>query len=189
VVGGYAARGTARGGEGIQTPRPSRLITAAGALVAYGGAVADALTRDTSYAQALAPAVGLGVLLLVLALVRWEGALGWALGLCGATYVAAVVIHGEGVDGTAPVIAVLLLLCGELTAWSLSERGIVRVDNGIEVRRAITMAALAIAGLATAGLVVLLSGLQPGGGLIWTFLGVAAAVAVAGGAAGLARRS
>ncbi len=131
----------------------------------------------------------LGALLLVVALVRWEATLGWALGLCGAVYMAAIVIHGEGVDGTAPLIAVLLLLCGELTAWSLAERGILRVDNGIEARRAVTVAALAIAGLVAAGLVIALGSVRPGGGLIWTALGVAAAVAVAGGAAALARRS
>jgi hypothetical protein len=133
--------------------------------------------------------VAIGALFLVAALVRWEGALGWALGLCGATYVAGVVIHGGAVDGTAPLIAVLLLLCGELTAWSLAERGSLRVDNTVEWRRALAVAGLALAGLFVAGLIVALSGVQPGGGLIWTALGAAAAVAAAGGAAALVRRS
>ena len=132
--------------------------------------------------------MALGALCLVAALVRWEGALGWALGLCGATYVAAIVIHGRSVDGTAPLVAVLLLLCGELTAWSLAERGRLRVGDAIHGSRALAVAALATAGLVAAGLVVALGGVQPGGGLVWTALGAAAAVAVVGGAAVLARR-
>ena len=146
------------------------------------------LSRDWSGAVAFAPVVALGALLLVAALVRWEGALGWALGFCGATYVAEVAAQGGGVDGTAPLVAVLLLLCGELTGWSLAERGVLRVSDAVHARRALAVAALAIAGLLAAGLVVALSGLQPGGGLIWTLLGAAAAVAAAGGAAALARR-
>ena len=101
---------------------------------------------------------------------------------------AEVVDHGHGVDGTAPLVAVLLLLCGELTAWSLAERGRLRVSDSVQGNRALAVAALAIAGLLAAGLVVAMSGVQPGGGLIWTFLGVAAAVAAVGGAAALARR-
>jgi hypothetical protein len=132
--------------------------------------------------------VVLGALFVVAALVRWEGALGLGLGLCGATYVAAVVIHGGSVDATAPLIAVLLLLCGELTAWSLAERGRLRVDDAVEWRRALTVAGLATAGLVVAGLVIALSGVQPGGGLILTAVGVAAAVGAAGGASLLARR-
>lgn len=149
----------------------------------------DALSRDWSRAVAFAPAVSLGALFLVLALVRWEGALGWALGLCGATYVAQVAAHGRGVDGTAPLVAVLLLLCGELTAWSLAERGSLRVGEDLHGRRALAVAALSTAGLVASGLVIALGSVQPGGGIIWTVLGAAAAVAVAGGAAALARRS
>ena len=133
--------------------------------------------------------MALGALFLVAALVRWEGALGWALGFCGATYVAAVAIQGRGVDGTAPLVAVLLLLCGELTAWSLAERGRLRVGEAVHGSRALAVAALAIAGLVAAGLVVALGGVQPGGGLFLTAAGAGAAVAAAGGAAVLARRS
>jgi len=102
--------------------------------------------------------------------------------------VAAVAIQDRGVDDTAPLIAVLLLLCGELTAWSLAERGILRAGNPIEARRALTVAALAMTGLVVAGMVVALGGVHAGRGLIWTALGAAAAVAAAGGAAALARR-
>jgi hypothetical protein len=149
----------------------------------------DALSRDWSRAEAFTPAVGIGAFFLVLALVRWEGAVGWALGLCGATYVAQVAAHNRGVDGTAPLIAVLLLLCGELTAWSLAERGRLRVGDAIHGLRALAVLALAIAGLMAAGLVVALGGVRPGGGLILTAVGAVAAVAAAGGASALARRS
>lgn len=137
---------------------------------------------------AFVPGVAVGAFLLVVALVRWDQALGWALGLCGATYVAEVAVRGGGVDSTAPLVAVLLLLSGELTAWSLAERGRLRVDGAVHGTRALTVATLAIVGLLAAGLVVALGGVQLGGGIAWTALGAAAAVAAAGGAAVLARR-
>jgi len=83
---------------------------------------------------------------------------------------------------------VLLVLCGELTAWSLAERGRLRVGDAVQWSRAFAVAALAAAGLVAAGVVIALSGVQPGGGLVLTAVGVAAAVAAAGGAAVLARR-
>jgi len=150
--------------------------------------LADALTRDTSAAGGLAPGAGLGALLLVLALVRWEKALGWALFAGGATYLGAVVAAGRHVDATAPVVALLLLLCGELAAWSLAERVRIGSDEAFGPRRGATLAGLALVGVAAAALVVALSAVRPGHGLVWTALGAAAAVGAAGTAALLAHR-
>jgi hypothetical protein len=77
--------------------------------------VADALARSGSIAVALVPGAALGTLLLVLALVRGWATLGAALLLAGATYVSFVVAREHHrIDATAPLVAVGLLLCGEL---------------------------------------------------------------------------
>ena len=77
-------------------------------------------------------------------------------------------------------MAVLLLLCGELSAWSLDER------LGIE-RRAATGPAERNGGgdararrARVATLIVGLSAVGPSHGLGWTVLGAAAALAAAG---------
>jgi hypothetical protein len=150
--------------------------------------LADALTRDTSIAAGLAPGAGLGTLLLVVALVRSEQALGWALFVGGATYLGAVVAAGSHIDATAPAVALLLLLCGELTAWSLAERVRIRSDEPFRWRRGAALAVLALVGIGAATLVIALSAVRPGHGLVWTALGTAAAVGAAGTGALLARR-
>jgi hypothetical protein len=90
--------------------------------------LADALARAGSTAGYLAPGAALGTLLLVVALVYGRG-LGIALLLGGATYVAFVLsAEHHRVDPTAPLVAMLLLLCGELAAWSLDERWRIEAD-------------------------------------------------------------
>jgi hypothetical protein len=141
-----------------------------------------------SVAAELAPGAALGALLLLAALAFGEAPLGWALGVAAATYVGAVIHAGGGVDATAPLVAVLLLLCGELTAWSLDERWPMRSDEKLAWRRAAALAALAFAGLAAAAFVVAVAAAPAGRGLAWTAAGAAAAVAVAGTGIWLARR-
>jgi hypothetical protein len=144
--------------------------------------------RGSSIAIELVPGAVLGTLLLVTALARGETPLGWALGVGGATYVGAAVYAGRGVDAIAPLVAVLLMLCGELTAWSLDERWRIGSEDGLEWRRAGALAALAFSGLAASTLVVALSAAPPGHGLAWTAAGAAAAVGAAGTGIWLARR-
>ncbi len=164
------------------------MTTAAGAAAAYGGVLADALLRGGSLAPVLAPGAGLGTLLLVLALVWGGGMLGAALAVAGATYVGAIVAAGGKVAATAPLVAVLLLLCGELSAWSLDERWRIRSEEVFAWRRAAAVGALALAGLAAAALVVALAAVPPGRGLAWTAAGAIAAVGAAGSGIWLARR-
>jgi hypothetical protein len=183
-----AARGTARGGERIQAPRPARLTTAALATAAYGGALAVALTRDDSVAAALAPGAAVGTLLLLVAFVRGGAALGLALWLAGASYVAGIVAAGRAVDATAPVVAILLLLCGELAAWSLDERVRIRADLQLAWRRGAAVVALVLAGLVASALLLALSAVPTGHGVFWTALGAAAAIGAAATGVALARR-
>ena len=95
---------------------------------------------------------------------------------------------GEGVDGSAPLVAVLLLLAGELAAWSVDERWRIPAQGQLNWRRGAAVSALALGGLVLAALVVTLSAVQPNHGLGWTVLGAAAAVAAAGTGIWVARR-
>jgi hypothetical protein len=164
------------------------LTAAAAAAVAYGAVLADALTRDGSSAPELAPGAAVGTLLLVVALARHGGTLGAALWVAAATYVGGIVAAGRGVDATAPLVAVLLLLCGELSAWSLDERRLIPADGRLAWRRGAAVGSLVLAGLAASALVVALGAVPSTHGLIWTALGAAAAVGVAGTGIALARR-
>jgi hypothetical protein len=152
----------------------------AGAVAAYGGALADAVTRDSPHATAFAPAAGLGTVLFVVALVRGGRALGWALGIAGAIYVGAIVAAGRRADATAPLVAVLLLLAGELAAWSFDLRLRLLAEDALAWRRAAAVAALALAGLGASALTLSLAAASGGHGLAWTIAGAAAAVGAAG---------
>jgi hypothetical protein len=182
-----AARGPAAGGERIQAPRATRVALAAGAVAAYGGVLADALARAGSIAWLLAPVAGAGTLLLVATLVLGRGTAGPALWLGGAVYVAFVVHAEHRVDATAPLVAVLLLLCGELSAWSLDERWPLRADAQLAWRRGAALGALALSGLAVAALVAALSAVPSSHGLAWTLAGATAAVGAAGTGVWVAR--
>jgi hypothetical protein len=180
VAGRRAARSASRGGELIQAPRPARVALAVGAAAAYGGVLADALTRAPSPIGAFLPGAVAGLLLFVAGLLFDGGGLGLALFLAGGTYVAAVAAAGHGVDASAPLVAVLLLLAGELSAWSIDERWKVPAEEQLAWRRGAAVSALALGGFLLAALVVALSAVQPNQGLGWTVLGAAAAVGAAG---------
>jgi hypothetical protein len=129
---------------------------------------------------AFVPGLAVGAVLLVVALMWGGRGLGAALFFAGATYVAATAAGGAVTDARAPLVAVLLLLCGELTAWSIDERLGIRAERQVAWRRGAAVAVLAFAGLALATLVVALSAVGPNHGLGWTVLGAAAAIGAAG---------
>jgi hypothetical protein len=185
---GRASRRAARGGDGIQAPRPSRVVAAAGAGAAYGAVVADTLVRAGSIRTALAPGAGAGAFLLLLALVFGVRTIGPAIWLAGATYVGFLVANHGSVDERGPFVAALLLLSAELAAWSLDERRRLRSDWQLQCRRAGAIAALTLGGLGIAALVLSLGAAPPSSGLAWTVAGAIAAVGAAGGGIWLARR-
>jgi hypothetical protein len=150
--------------------------------------VADALVRAPSPVAAFVPGAVVGAVVLVIALVFGGRGLGAALFLGGATYVTAVAAAGTGVDGSAPLVAVLLLLCGELSVWSVDERLGIRSTAELAWRRGVGIAVLGLAGLAVAALVVALSAVPTSHGLGWTVLGAAAALGAAGTGIWVARR-
>jgi hypothetical protein len=151
--------------------------------------LADALAHAGSAAPLVVPAAGLGALALIAALVFHGRGLAAALWLGSAAYVAAVVgAEHHRVDATAPLVAVLLLLSGELTAWSVDEWWHIRAEPQLAWRRGAAVAALALAGLAVAAVLVALSALPADHGLAWTIAGAAAAVGAAGTGVWVARR-
>lgn len=158
---------------------------------AYGGVLAYAVTRSSVAAPAVAGVGALGALVLVYLLVRASAdAVPWPLGLLGVAYAIALVVRGgSGVDEGAPLVAVGLLLCGELASWSVGEHLAITAERGVVEARAAALGALAAASLAVAALVVALAAAPAGEGLAWTVLGAAAAVAVVGIAVTLARRA
>jgi hypothetical protein len=147
------------------------------------------LARAGSIAGDLAPAAVLGALLLVVALVGDGRGLGAALWVGGATYVAFVVSEEHHrVDASAPLVAALLLLCGELSAWSLDERWQIRGDTELAWRRGAAVTALALGGLTLGAVIVALSAAPSSRGLPLTVAGAAAAVGAAGTGIWAARR-
>lgn len=165
-------------------------MTATASAVAYGGVIGATLARAGTEKPTigLAGAAGAGVLLLLVALTFDGRALGLALFLAGGTYVGFLVLDHPGIDPAAPLIAVLLLLSGELAAWSLDERWPIDADPRLFRRRAVAVGVLALAGLGLATLTVALTAAPPAHGLHWTILGAIAAVAAAGTALTLVRR-
>jgi hypothetical protein len=147
-----------------------------------------ALARAPSPVAPFVPGAVAGALLLVAALAFGGRGLGAALFLAGGTYIAAVAAAGDRIDASAPFVAALLLLCGELSAWSFDERFEIRTEPQLVWRRGAAIAALELAGLALATLVVALSAVGPNHGLGWTVLGAAAAVGAAGAGIWVARR-
>jgi hypothetical protein len=163
-------------------------VTGAAALASYGGVLVIGLARAGSTAPLLVPPAALGWLALIVALVYRGRGLAVALWLGAGTYVAFVVHVEHHVDPTAPLVAVLLLLSGELSAWSLDERWRIRADPQLAWRRGVGLAVLALAGLAVSALLVALSAVPANHGLLWTVAGAAAAVGAAGTGVLVARR-
>src|SRR5262249_32285690 len=162
-----------------QAPRPARVATAAGAAAAYGGVIGATLARAgahaPTHAAVLAPGAAAGALLLLVALVFDPRALRLSLWLGGAPHVAFPGAYRPRIDAGAPLMAVLLLLCGEFAAWSRDERLRMRRDPRLVQRRALAVGALALGGLAIATLAVALTAAPPAHGLPWTLLGAVAA--------------
>jgi hypothetical protein len=157
-------------------------------VAAYGGAVALVLPRADTHLQVLAPAAGLGVVLLLFALRANGTGLALSLWLGGAMYVTFLVVDHPRIDGAAPLVAVLLILCGELAAWSLDERWEMQIDPSLLWRRGGAIGLLALGGLVLATLAVALDAAPSAHGLVWTFVGAVAAVGAAGTGIVFARR-
>ena len=157
--------------------------------VAYAGVLAYAIAREPAFAAAIAGIGGIGAVILVFVLMGTEELLVWAIACLGGAYALSLVAHGSAIDPRAPLVALGLFACAELASWSLQERYARKTPSAITAARAFAVAGLALSGLAAAGLVLAVSAVPAGNGLAWTVLGAAAAVAILGVAARLAKRS
>ncbi|MBV8066049.1 MAG: hypothetical protein JOY73_11025 [Actinobacteria bacterium] len=150
----------------------------------------DVVAHAPKAAPGTATLGALGAVVLVYLLVRaTPAALAWPPALLGAGYAIAIVVHGRSVDDAAPLVAVGLLLCGELASWSIDARLRIATERVVVRARAVALSSLAFVSLGVAALVVALASAPTGAGLAWTALGAAAVVGVVAVAVGLARRA
>ncbi|HLX19252.1 MAG TPA: hypothetical protein VKR23_03790 [Gaiellaceae bacterium] len=157
---------------------------------AYAAVLTDILAHAPRAAPGTATLGAAGAIVLVFVLVRATPAVvAWPPALLGAAYGIALVVHGSGVDDAAPLVAVGLLLCGELASWSIDTRLRIATERAVVRARGAAVASLAFASLAVAALVVALAAAPAGAGLAWTALGAAAIVGVVALAVALARRA
>jgi hypothetical protein len=164
-------------------------VTLAGlAVLAYTGVVVDACVRAPSVSPLIGSLGAVGLLMLGFTLWRADDELlPWALLLAGLGYGLSLAVSHAGLAEGAPLVGAGLLLCGELATWSLDERWAIRAERRIVLARAAAVGALAVGGVLMGGLVLALAAAPLGGGLGWTVVGAAAAVALVGLAARLSR--
>jgi hypothetical protein len=110
---------------------------------------------------------------------RWYALVPWAVLAGGAGYL----IGREGhavVDGNAAIIGVLLLLGAELASWSMEHDRRIQAERAVVVRRALTLAGLAVTALIV-NLALLGTASLPGGsGVLITLVGIGAAILTLG---------
>jgi hypothetical protein len=158
-------------------------------VLAYAAVLAYAIGRAGDLAGLAAATGALGAVFLAAVLVRGaRELLAWSLGVLGGAYAMSIGIHTGSVDEAVPLVAVGLLLCGELAAWSLDERVRVTAEPGVLARRAGAIGVLAGAGLIAASAVVAIAAAPAGDGLAWTAIGAAAAVGTVAIVVAVARR-
>jgi hypothetical protein len=191
VARGGTARPAARGGVGIQAPRPSRArVATAGAALVVCALLAAYPTLDADRflgLVAIPGALAFGLLAVCL-VVGWPLPIGAALLLLAAQYAAALALLDAAVDAGAPLYAAGLLLVGELSYWSLELRAPGREETRVLARRLVLLAALALVAGALGVSVIALTSASVGGGVVWDSVGIAAAVGVLAIIARLARR-
>jgi hypothetical protein len=182
VDGRHAARRSAGGGGRIPATRTpvARLATAAVAVAIAGALTAGAALSAGRY-WALPAALGtLGVALLLLSLAAgWPSLLPWAVVALASAYASGLAVRDDpGVaDGGAPLYGAGLLLVAELGYWSLDLRGSGREERRLLLRRAAALAALAFASVVLGAIVLSLTAVELGGGVVLDAVGVAAAAA------------
>ena len=102
---------------------------------------------------------------------------------------AAAVSFGQEADpARSPLFAAGLLAVGELAYWSLETRQSRPAVGGIVARRAALLSGLVAAVIVLGAILVSVSRIEPGGGLVLETAGVAAVVALAAAVFAVSRR-
>lgn len=158
-------------------------------VLVYAAVLAYTASRTGALVDLVLTIGGLGAVALVVVLVRAaEDLLAWAVLPLAAAYGISIVADRHAVDQTAPLVAVGLLLCCELAAWSLDARWRIAAEEAVVRRRALALGALVLAGLAASTAVVAIAVAPAGNGLSWTVAGAAAAVGAVGIGVAASRR-
>ena len=184
-------RRSAGGGVGIQALRQARarVTLALLSVLAFAGALAQALAHATSVRVIVAGIGVLGLVFLAFVLVRgMDELLPWAVVCLVVAYTVSLVVHGASVDERAPLVATGLLLGTELASWSLQERNAIAAEPPVLRARIVALALLVGGGLATSALVIAVAAAPTARGLVWTIAGAAAAVLAVGLAVRAAHR-
>lgn len=132
-----------------------------------------------------------GVLVLAAALLGgWPSVLPWPVVLLGAAYVVSLELRSDdgSIDAAAPLMGAGLLALAELAYWSLELKGPQREERRLLARRAAAVVALALVSLLVGSIVVTITAVPLGGGVLWDAVGVAAAAAALTMILRLARR-
>ena len=148
-------------------------------LVAVGLTAGAALAAGRYWALPAARGA-LGVALLVVSLAAgWTSLLPWSVVALASAYASGLAVQDDpGVaDGGAPLYGAGLLLVAELGYWSLDLRGPGREERRLLLRRAAALAALAFASVVLGAVVLSLTAVELGGGVVLDAVGVAAAAA------------
>ena len=123
---------------------------------------------------------GVGFLLLAAALLgAWPSVIPGSLVAPAAAYAAELALRDDGatVDAAAPLYGAGLLLLAELAYWSVELRGPQREERRLVLRRAGALTGLALGSIILGALVVTITAVPLGGGVVWNAVGVAAAAA------------
>jgi hypothetical protein len=113
------------------------------AVLVYSAVLADAVLHARGLGALVAEIGLLGLIFLAFVLARGvEELLPAAMVCLGGAYAVAVIVHGASVDERAPLVAAGLLLCCELSAWSVDERPRVAAERAVVRARAAALAAL-----------------------------------------------
>jgi hypothetical protein len=177
MAGGNPADRDPRGGERISPARTrSRLVLAAGAVVALAGvAVYGAIAADRLAELVLALGIA-AVLLLVYGLAAPNlPALVGALAGSAASWSLSAWTRGSGAPGGTIVVATAIFVAAELSYWSL-EQASVPDEPELLAWRAAGLGLRAVGALALVSFALAALGLNAGGGLLLEAVGVAAVV-------------
>ena len=119
----------------------------------------------------------------------WTSGIAPALALLAGEYAVSLALRDLGtVDTAAPLVGAGLLVLAELAYWSVELGGPGREETGLLVRRLAALTMLACLSVGLGALVVVVTALPLGGGLLWDAIGVVAAAGVLAVVASLARR-
>lgn len=148
---------------------------------------ASPAVRADRFTSVLAATGGVAGALLVVALgARLSMVIPWAVALLGGEYALFLAIGEEGIDGLAPLYGVGLLLCAELSYWSIEPQS--ESDDNLAARRLTLLGAAALASAFLGAVVLSSAAVGLGSGLGLEAVGVAAAVAALAVVARLARQ-